>query len=379
VPLYPLYALLFADAGMSASQISALFIIWSLVAVVAEVPSGALADRYSRRAALVAAGALQALAYATWLTVPTFAGFAAGFVLWGVGGSLTSGAFQALLHDGLTHAGEGGRYGAVLGRAEAAALAIQVPVAGAASVLAAAGGFTLAGWVSVGTCLGAAALAATLPDHRLAGDDDGEGERGYLATLVCGVREAAGAAAVRGAVIAVAVLTAFEGLEEYSPLLAAGWGVPVGVIPLALLAVPLAGAAGSALAGRVTGARTGTLTFALAVAALALGVAAVLGRPAGIAGFALFYGLWRLVLVVADVRLQERITGPSRATVTSVAGLASELSVVLLFGAWAAGGIAVATVLALVTAVTVPRLLRRTRPAARPRLSPRRAPAPPPG
>jgi predicted MFS family arabinose efflux permease len=378
VPLYPLYALLFADAGMSASQISALFIIWSVVAVVAEVPSGALADRYSRRAALVAAGVLQALAYASWITIPTFAGFAAGFVLWAVGGSLTSGAFQALLHDGLAHAGEGRRYGAVLGRAEAAALAIQVPVAGAASVLAAAGGFTLAGWVSVGTCLGAAALAATLPDHRVA-DDDGEGERGYLATLVCGVREAAGAAAVRGAVVAVAVLTAFEGLEEYSPLLAAGWGVPVGAIPLALLAVPLAGAAGSALAGRVTGARTGTLTFALGVAAFALGVAAVLGRPAGIAGFALFYGLWRLVLVVADVRLQQRITGPSRATVTSVAGLASELSVVLLFGAWAVGGIAVATVLALVTALTVPRLLRRTRPAARAAFSRRRAPAPPPG
>ncbi len=355
----PLYALLFADAGMSGSQISALFIIWSVVAVVAEVPSGALADRYSRRVALVGAGVLQALAYALWITVPSFAGFAAGFVLWGVGGSLATGAFQALLHDGLTHAGARQRYGAVLGRAEAASLAIQVPVAGAASALAAVGGYTLAGWVSVGTCLGAAALAASLPDHRVAAGDDGEAEPGYLATLVAGVREAAGAAPVRGAVLAIAVLTAFEGLEEYSPLLAEDWGVPVGAIPLALLAVPLAGAAGSALAGRVTGAGTAALTAALGVAALALGAAAVLGRPAGIAGFALFYGLWRMVLVVADVRLQERITGPSRATVTSVAGLGSELSVVLLFGAWAAGGIVVATVLALVTAATVPRLLRR--------------------
>jgi MFS family permease len=64
VPLYPLYALLFADTGMSGAQISALFAIWSAVGVIAEVPSGALADRFSRRACLVAAGVLQACGYA---------------------------------------------------------------------------------------------------------------------------------------------------------------------------------------------------------------------------------------------------------------------------------------------------------------------------
>jgi hypothetical protein len=31
VPLYPLYALLFADSGLSGAQISALFAIWSAV------------------------------------------------------------------------------------------------------------------------------------------------------------------------------------------------------------------------------------------------------------------------------------------------------------------------------------------------------------
>lgn len=101
LPIYPLYALLFLDSGLSIGQISLLFAIWSGVSVVAEVPTGALADRYSRRAALVAHGMLQAAGYALWILVPGFAGFAVGFVLWGLGGTLASGTFEALLYDSL--------------------------------------------------------------------------------------------------------------------------------------------------------------------------------------------------------------------------------------------------------------------------------------
>ena len=88
IPLYPLYQLLFADHGLSAAQISILFVIWSTTAFVLEVPSGAWADTYSRRKLLVLGALISALGYAAWITVPSFAGFALGFVLWGVAGVL---------------------------------------------------------------------------------------------------------------------------------------------------------------------------------------------------------------------------------------------------------------------------------------------------
>ena len=47
VPLYPLYALLFLDTGLSGAQISLLFAIWSITSFVAEIPAGVLADRWS--------------------------------------------------------------------------------------------------------------------------------------------------------------------------------------------------------------------------------------------------------------------------------------------------------------------------------------------
>lgn len=349
IPLYPLYALLFADAGLTDAEISLLLAVWSLVGLAAEVPAGAWADRHSRRTALVLAGALQAAGHAAWLVAPGLPGFAAGFALWGVGGALASGSFEALLYEGLAAAGAQGRYAAVAGRAQAAAFAVQLPVAGAASALFAVGGYALAGWASVAVCLAAAALAARLPEApRPAGDGDDEagGLRGALAT-------AAGSRAALGAVAALAALTAFDALEEYFPLMATAWGVPAAAVPLALIAVPLAGAAGSALGGRAAAAGRWTVPLAMLAGALALAGAGVAAHPAGLAAVALFYGLLRLATVVADARLQHAITGPSRATVTSLAGVASEVASLAVVGAWAAGGLAPVTALALALAVAL--------------------------
>lgn len=149
---------------MSGAQLSGLFIIWSGVGIVAEVPSGALADRFSRRYCLVAAGLLQALGFLVWVTLAGFSGFAAGFVLWGLGGSLVSGAFEALLYEGLSEAGAREHYTSVIGAATAAGLVAQLPAALAAAVLFGSGGYELVGWVSIGTCLAAAALATQLPE-----------------------------------------------------------------------------------------------------------------------------------------------------------------------------------------------------------------------
>jgi hypothetical protein len=353
----------FADTGLSEAAISALFAIWSGTAVVAEVPCGALADRVSRRGALVAAGVLQALGYAIWMAAPGFAGFATGFVLWGVSGSLAGGAFNALLYDGLAATGAAERFGPVLGRCEAAAQLVQVPVAIAATLLSLAGGHAAVAAVSVAVCLLAAALATGLPDRRpAAATDTGElGREGYLATLTAGMREAAVAAPVRAAVAAVALLTAFDGLEEYFPLVAAQRGVPAEAIPLALLAVPLAGAAGSALGGGIAHARAPVLAGLLLIGAAGLGAAGAVPGVAGIAGLAVFYGVGRAAQVIAETRMQERVTGRARATVTAVSTLGAEIAGIALFAVWAAGGLPVVTALAVAAALLVPRWLRRGR------------------
>ncbi len=373
---------MFADNGLSDAEISALFLVWSGVGIVAEVPTGAIADRFSRRGALAAGSVLQAIGYAVWLAVPGFAGYAAGFVLWGLGGALTSGSLEALLYDGLKAVGATSHYSRLLGRITAAGLIAQIPAALAATLLFLVGGYALVGWISVCCCLVTAGLALLLRDVRPdragasadgdipdggnpdgGGPDDDDSGLGYVATLKAGVLEAVSTPALRALVLIVALLTGLDALEEYFTLLADDWGVPIEAIPVAALAIPLAGAVGTwwmahrsptkeAFAAR-------TLALALGGGAVLLAVSQWFGRPAGLAGVAVFYGLYRIVLVAVNSRLQDAITGPARATVNSVAGLLSELSAIAIYGLWALDGLAPISALIMLLAVVMPWALRQ--------------------
>ena len=346
VPLYPLYALLFLDTGLSGAQISLLFGVWSVTAFLTEVPAGALADRWSRRGVLVLGGVLQAAGFVVWTVAPGLPGFVVGFVIWGVAGAFWSGAAEALVYDELAAVGAEDSFARVNGAMTAAELLVQVPTAVAASLLFAAGGHQLVGWVSVGCCLAAAALALRFPETARA--DDGEQ---LLATLRAGVRQAVRTPGLRVVVLAVALVGGLDAVEEYFPVLADAWGLGPTVVPYAVLAVSLAGAAGAWLGGRAGRLPSPVLLGALVLGGGLLLVAGAWAQPAALAAVALFYGLYLGVLVVAETRLQERIEGPHRATITSVAGLGIEVAALAVFGAWAIAGV---TGVAVVVLAVVP-------------------------
>ena len=55
---YPVFAILFLDFGLTVSQFVVLNAVWAATIVVAEVPSGALADVIGRRRLVVSAGVI---------------------------------------------------------------------------------------------------------------------------------------------------------------------------------------------------------------------------------------------------------------------------------------------------------------------------------
>lgn len=357
MPLYSLYSLLFASSGLSGAQISALFVIWCLTGILTQVPTGALADRYSRRLAVAAAGLLQAGGYTIWTLFPHFAGFAAGFIGWGIGGSLFSGSLEALLYDGLAAHGAQEHYARLWGWETATGLLAQAPAAVAATVLYDLGGFTLAGWVSVAGCACGGLVALRIPEAPHGSERHGA-EPGYLATLRTGFREAMALPTVRLAILAVAALVAFDGTEEYFPLLARDWGVPTGWVPLAIVGIPLLAAGGAALSAAAAKLSARSLGILLAAAFTLFGVAGWLHAPAGLAAIALGYSSYRLVEVVASARLQERIEVAQRATITSIAGLGADVSTIALYAVWPLGQLILIAVLGLLVAIALPRWLR---------------------
>jgi MFS family permease len=338
VLLYPVYSLLFADTGLSTAEISSLFVIWSLTGFLLEVPSGVWADAVSRRLLLVAGPLLTAVGYGLWVAVPSYWAFAAGFVLWGAKGALQSGAFEALTYEELHRLGAADRYARTVGRATSAGLVGVVAAMAAASPAFAAGGFPAVGVASVVASLLTAAVATTFPEHRGGRRPEAAGEApvGYAAILRAGLGEARRSPQIRALLVLVPVVTAIWGaLEEYSVLLIRDTGVAVAAIPLMALLFWAGVAGGGLLAG--AGARLRPRAFAatLAVGAGALAIGAASGLPAGIALVAVAFGIFQMAGIVLDTRLQERIAGSSRATVTSLAGLGTEVVTIAVYGGYA--------------------------------------------
>lgn len=327
MPLYPLYALLFADHGLSDAAISALFALWSVTTLVLEVPSGAWADVTSRRRMLAASGALAAAAFALWVLVPGTWVFALGFVLWGVGTALGSGTLEALTYDALAGWDAADRYATLMGRARSGYLASTLVATALAAPLVEVGGYVLPGLVGAAAALAAGLLALTLPEEERA-PIERTTSRDALAewwtTLRAGLTDVSRTALLRRAVLVTALLTGLMAFDEYLPLLAADRGASPATTALALVGVGVAETLCVALAGRVARARGRVLGVLLALAALTVGAGALLPLGPGFAAIALGWGVLQMLLVVVETRVQDEVTGDARATVTSVAGLGSE-------------------------------------------------------
>ena len=335
MPLYPVYALLFAGTGLTTAQVSTLFALWSVVAFASEVPSGALADAWSRRRLYALGELLSAAGYACWLLWPSYPGFALGFVLWGVGGSLGSGALEALVHDELAAEGRAGDYARVTGRAGTVAVLAMLLATLVATPAWQLGGYLLVGALSIAVKTAGAALALRLPETRDAAPDHAgapAGDGSYWAMLRCGVREAVGTRRVVRALLVAALVPGFSALDEYLPLLARDKGASIGAVPLLFALTALAMAAGSALGGRDW---RGGLAGVLVAAAVLVAAGALAPHLAGMVAVSAAFGVLQYAMVRAEARLQETITGRARTTVLSVAGFASEVVAVGLYAAFA--------------------------------------------
>ncbi|MFT4396878.1 MFS transporter [Gordonia lacunae] len=381
IPLYPLYAVLFADpgvpgAGLGSAEISALFVIWSASSVIVEVPTGVLADRLSRRKLLIAGPLVTASGFALWTVAPSFLSFATGFVLWALGGSLRSGTTQALVYDELALLGRSQAYARLSGRMRAAAALGVVGGTALAAPLFSWGGYDAVGVASVVACLVCSLMSAMLSETRAgrdgtavddAGrsvpvedgtepdpadaartDPDTDSGPGWLAIVRSGRRSLRTQPVARRMLLLGVVLTWVAALDEYLPLLigsfvadaagVTGDGSPTSdpvAVALLMIVVSIGDIAGALAAGRFRS--VAAIGPAVGLGAVVLIGAALWGHPAAALGVAAAFGVLGWARVVADAELQDRLSSTSRATVTSLAGMGEELVAILAYAGWAAG------------------------------------------
>ncbi len=177
-----------------------------------------------------------------------------------------------------------------------------------------------------------------------------------------GLHEAATHPPVRRAVLLGAVVWAALALDEFFPLLAQTSGFSDRAVPLVMLGVTLAQVAGAWGATRA-GAERRLAGICLSAFALLAAGCLWASMPAWIA-ISLGYGLGQAAVVLVESRIQEVVRGAARATVTSVAGLLSEVLAVGLYLAWGltadpVGRPAATALVTLPLLLAVPLALRR--------------------
>ena len=326
--IFPLYAVMFVDAGLSPIQISIVLLVWSVTTFVLQVPTGVLADRWPRRYVLAGAEAMLALCFVCWWAVPHFWGFLVGLVLWGLKSALAGGTYEALLYDELKAHGRQMDYPRVYGRSRAIQAGATV-LAALGAALAARWGYGAALLASIAAVIVSTAMALIMPPAARVLET---GDHDYIAHLKQGLATALADRTVLGILGFSALVLALGGaLEEFWPI----FGIKVGLSrPLIALFVggqqTIQGLA-SLLAHRLMGVGRRWFYALFGLAGAMLVAAGLIFNAPAMAVLALYSGAMRLIDVSFEGRLQHAIPSDNRATVGSVKGFATQIGVSSLY------------------------------------------------
>ncbi|MCC7408538.1 MAG: MFS transporter [Phycisphaeraceae bacterium] len=340
--VYPVYSILFQSRGMSILQISLLLTWWSLSSALLEVPSGALADHWSRRGLLLWAPLVDLASLVIWYWAgDSFLLLALGFLLWSISGTSMSGTFEALLYDQLAVWGRQCEYEKIRG----CQLFLKSWAYGAASV---AGGL-IAHWnmeavllFSMVPLLLAFVVALTLTDpprvHLVSGSR-------YLSHIADAWREVCFNHAFRQALVFLLLTADVLGvMDEYDPLYYTLVGVPLYLLGGLMAVRAVVESSGKLLACRLG--RRPILEW-LIPAAVGLLLVIVGLYPCKIMTCLIILSYFMLspLEVIMEGRLQRSISSASRATTLSAASLINEafgLSLMVMTGliarSWGLGG-----------------------------------------
>ena len=184
-PIWVLY--LRDERGFSLAQITLMEVPLFLLITFAEIPTGAVADRFGRKFSLMLSSGIMALAVFVYGIATNYVVILISNLAWGLAFTFRSGADTALLYDSLKHAGReddfsriNSRFWALGSTAMLAGLLLGAPIAAATS-------YTFA--ITVSAIIAACALPVALvmhePKHTLE-----HAREPYVRTLVSGVRNA---------------------------------------------------------------------------------------------------------------------------------------------------------------------------------------------
>ncbi len=324
VPVSVLYLL---DQGFSLAFVGLAGAVFSFSLLLAEVPTGYLADRLGRRGTLALGSLCRVVGVGGYAVADAGATFLLLKVFLGVGWALRSGTTDAYLYELLATTGDEDRFAAVEGRSRAALLTASAATAVVGGV---AYGFapTAPFVVNAGLAALGVPLLASLPAATGEGDPGGDDEQFGPGDAVDSLRRVAARADLRWVILySLLVLVAFDVTRSFEQPAYRAVGFGAAQLGVLYAGFKLASAAGGAAVGPLRD-RVGT-RWTLAALAPVVGVAygVLLFVPGLVLAVGFLYRSLRSVLLpVRNQYLNDRLPDAGRATVLSAVSMVLSLA-----------------------------------------------------
>lgn len=318
-PIVPYAPLFFVQRGLSLAQVSFLFLVWSVSVAIFELPTGILADYVPRRTSLIISKLAKLSCFIIWLFSPTFYGFLIGFIFWGLGSAIDSGAFQAYVYENSESFPT--IYGSAIGWGF-----FGLFFSGLVGSLFFKQGFHMLTLLSIASLTLSAFFVLLIPEKKLSVESNAISwkfpplrpfltNRNLVILLLIGIV----AGGIKGS------------LEEYNSLLLQAKNIPLVAVGFILASLELWKSAGSWLAGKIAVSDIGQMGFLLAIGLMLMGIGIFPGIVA-LVFFALLTLSDAVLWVHNDHSIQSHAIRSNRATLASVKNLGTQFISILIFG-----------------------------------------------
>ena len=298
---------------------------WSSTTILLEVPSGALADYWSRRNLLVISPLIKSLCFASWFFADgNFYLYALGFLFWTIGSTMRSGTEEAFLYDSLVKFKRQKDYEKILGRKKVY-LTLAIGVSSLLGGLIASYNLDLVLLASILPILLSSFFAILLVDPP---KQESTKETKYLEYIKIAFQEVKSNKLLRYFFIYLISISVFGNLEEFDQLY-----YKLAEIPLFLFGfISFAGSGLAALAGWLAYKFKSIKSIIYLSPLLASIMLLLIGLKPSFVMVALLV-ISAVVVIPADVlleaKMQREIKSNSRATVISIKTLVLEVFAVL--------------------------------------------------
>lgn len=326
--IYAVDKLFLLYRGIELYQIAVLIAFWSILTIFLEVPTGVLADKWSRKNMLVLSALFTSLCYVTWLFSSNFWLFLIGFTFRTLSGTFESGTMEAYVFDFLKQNRKEEEFEKIWGRGQAF-LSIGIAVALSSGGFLSTYSYELVVALSASSPLFAIATSLLFPQVYPV---TLIGEKSYLSILKDGIKKAfSNTVLVRVFLYSAIVYAALGMLDEYDQVMLSSWFN----MSKTFIGIWLATAIGiSSLSGlyahKLKHMGWGFLNTIAAVSGILLIIICLFNTKPLLGTFLIFWTFSVLINVLTQGIIQREIPSGERATITSVNSLVTETGSVIL-------------------------------------------------